>query len=197
MFYHHIYNRGAHREQIFRDKSDYWRMLYTLYLANNSESFHFDKLLEKDIFESCRKENLVDIVAYCLMPNHIHIALRSKSDLQNDPGISKFMQKLCTGYTMYFNLKYDHSGTIWQGVYKKKIADDEMNYMRILINYIHLNPYGIKEPEMTKEARKEHPQEAWSYSLNYEYSSLKDYLGEVSPRPQKPILCEKEVDKWR
>lgn len=172
-------------------------MLYTLYLANTSDSFNFSKLSENKIFGSCRKDTLVDIVAYCLMPNHIHIALRAKSDLQNDPGISKFMHKLCTSYSMYFNIKYDHSGTIWQGGYKKKIADDEIDYMRILINYIHLNPYGIKEPEMTKEARKQHPQEAWAYSLNYEYSSLKDYLGEVGPRPQKTIICPEELEKWR
>ena len=196
MSYHHIYNRGAHKAPIFHEKSDYFRMLKLLYIANNTEPFNISNTCGKNIFEINRKDTLVDIVAYCLMPNHLHIAVKPKTDLNIDPGITKFMQKLCTGYTMYFNLKYDHSGTIWQGSYKKKISDDEIDYMKTLINYIHLNPYGIKEPEMTKEARREHPQEAWAYSLNYEYSSLKDYLREVKPREQKPILSEKELEKW-
>ncbi len=197
MSYYHIYNRGAHKNPMFLDAFDYWRMLKLLYISNNTKPFNISDIGEKNIFEIDREDTLVDIVAYCLMPNHIHIAIKSKTDLKNDPGISKFMQKLCTGYSMYFNKKYDHSGTIWQGSYKKKISDDEIEYMKTLINYIHLNPYGIKEPEMTKEARKEHPEEAWAYSLNYEYSSLKDYLLEVKPREQKPILCEKELEKWR
>jgi len=132
------------------------------------------------------------------MPNHFHIAVHSKSDLINDTGITKFMLKLCTGYSMYFNKKYDHSGTVWEGPYKEKIGDDEIEYIKTLISYIHLNPYAIKEPEMTREARKEHPREAFAYSMNYEYSSLQDYLSpEASPREQLPILCQKELKKWR
>jgi REP element-mobilizing transposase RayT len=186
MSYHHIYNRGAHKAPIFYEKSDYLRMLKLLYIANSTEPFQLREFSEKNIFEIPRADTLVSIVAYCLMPNHIHIAIKPKTDLIIDPGITKFMRKVCTGYSMYFNVKYDHSGTIWQGVYKKKIADDELDYLRILINYIHLNPYGIKEPEMTKEARKEHSQQAYEYSKNYEFSSFKDYLGEK--RVQNSIL---------
>lgn len=182
---------------IFLDKDDYWRMIKLLYIANNVESFNINNVGKKNIFEVLRIDTLVDIVCYCLMPNHIHIAIKSKTDMENDPKISKFMHKLCTGYTMYFNKKHNHSGTIWQGTYKRKIPSDEIDYMKILINYIHLNPYGIKEPRMTKEAKREHPHEAWAYSLNYDYSSLKDYLREVKPREQKKILSENELEKWR
>lgn len=178
---------------IFYDNLDYWRMLKLLYIANNTKPFNMSSFHEKDIFEINRSDTLVDIIAYCLMPNHIHITARSESDYC----VAKFMQKLCTGYSMYFNKKYDHSGTIWQGSYKKKISDYEIDYMKVLIRYIHLNPYGIKEPNMTKEARKEHPVEAWQYSINYEFSSLIDYLSEVKPRSQTPILCQKELEKWR
>ncbi len=169
-------------------------MLKLLYVANSSSAFQLRDHGEANIFEINRSDTLLDIVCYCLMPNHIHIAVKSKSDLENDPSITKFMHKLCTGYSMYFNLKYKHSGTLWEGGFKKKIADDELDYIKILINYIHLNPYSIKEPQMTKEARKEHPQEAFEYSKNYEYSSLKDYLGEV--RPQGTILCDSELKIW-
>ncbi len=182
---------------IFLTNEDYWRMIKLLYIANNVEPFNINNIGKKNIFDTPRTDTLVDIVCYCLMPNHIHIALKSKTDLENDPGITKFMLKLCTGYTMYFNKKHRHSGTIWQGPYKRKISDQEVEYMKTLINYIHLNPYGIKEPDMTKDARKDHPHEAWAYSLNYDFSSLMDYLREAKPREQKKILCENELEKWR
>ena len=195
MSYHHIYNRGAHKAPIFYEKADYIRMLKLLYIANNSEPFRLRNLGESNIFEVARKNTLVDIVCYCLMPNHIHIALKPKTELENDPNITKFMHKLCTAYSMYFNLRYDHSGTIWESGFKKKISDQDLEYMKTLINYIHLNPYGIKEPSMTKDERKEHPVEAFEFSKNYDFSSFKDYLADED-RPQKSILCQEEVKIW-
>ena len=62
----------------------------------------------------------------------------------------------------------------------------DKDYIETLIPYIHLNPYGIKVPDMTKNARAEHKAEAIEYSKNYEFSSFKDYLGES--RQQTPIL---------
>ncbi len=194
MIYHHIYNRGAHKVPIFNDRSDYWRMLRLLYIANCSKPFNIRDIGESKIFDVEREDKLVDIVAYCLMPNHIHIALSETlpmsdigdrmSDIGKASNITKFMRKVCTGYSNYFNLKYIHSGTIWQNSYKEKLFDKKD--LGILVPYVHLNPYGIKEPDMTKEARKEHPEEAWAYSKEYEFSSLKDYLGE--DRIQKNIL---------
>jgi len=55
-----------------------------------------------------------------------------------------------------------------------------------LIQYIHLNPFGIQEPEMMREAKIEYLDRAIAYSKTYEYSSFKDYLGE--DRSQKVIL---------
>jgi len=166
-------------------------MLKTLYIANCSTPFRLCRLKD-DVFEIERKDTLVDIIAYCLMPNHIHIAVRTMSDMVTDPNITKFMRKLCSSYSGYYNMKYDHSGTIWQGNYKTKVFDEKN--VPILISYIHLNPYAIKEPEMTKDARKEHPLEALAYSKEYEFSSFKDYLGEK--RAQTPILNLEELMRW-
>mgnify|MGYP001557963555 CR=1 FL=1 len=196
MIYYHIYNRGAHKAPIFHDRSDYWRMLKLFFIANSPKPFNLSRFGETNIFSTIRQETLVNILAYCLMPNHIHIAICSKTDMYPEPGITKFMLKLCTAYSCYYNNKYSHSGTIWQGTYNKKIADDQLSYIRTLITYIHLNPYGIKEPEMTKDARKEHHNEAWEYSLGYEYSSLKDFIREGNPRQQFPILDPIEFEKW-
>lgn len=188
---HHVYNRGAHKAEIFRDLADYERMLKLLYIANNDMAFELAQLTE-NVFVLERKKLLVDIIAYCLMPNHIHLAIKTRSEYGNR-GISKFMQKMATGFSNYFNFKYDHSGTIWQGSYKEKPVFDE-NYARTLINYIHLNPFGIKKPTMNKEARLERIESVIEYSCNYEYSSLKDYLG--IKRVQTPIITPGCLTSW-
>ena len=179
--YYHAYNRGAHKAQIFYEAEDYERMLKLLYIANNDVPFAI-RDAPQNIFTVDRKKILVDIIAYCLMPNHVHIAVKPRRGLGD---LSRFMHKLMTGYSGYFNKKYDHSGTIWQGPYKEKAVHDEL-YLNTLIRYIHLNPYGIEEPEMTKEARSEYTEKAVLYSREYEYSSYKDHLGII--RPQNAIL---------
>ena len=178
--YYHVYNRGAHKAPIFLDGSDYERFLYLLYMANDDKKLIFKSLKPGDIFTYPRS-TLVDIKAYCLMPNHFHLALHEKTE----GGITIFIHKLCTAYSSYYNRKYDHSGTLFQGQYKSRHVDND-DYFRYLIQYIHLNPYGIKEPHMTKDAKKEYPEEAFEYSKTYEYSSFKDYLGEQ--RRQASIL---------
>jgi putative transposase len=178
---YHIYNRGAHKATIFGDHLDYWRFLSLMYIGNSTEPFQLSNYSGKNIFSLNRKKTLVNISAYCLMPNHFHIALEECAP----DGISRFIQKICTGYAMYYNIKYKHSGTIFQGAYKAKPVTDE-EYSRVLINYIHLNPFGIEEPNVTKEYKSEHLLEAIECSRKYEYSSFKYYLGEI--RTQDSIL---------
>lgn len=180
MNYHHIYNRGAHKALVFHDKYDYERMLKLLYIANSSKPFVLRDFDDSNIFEVDRGDTLVNIVAYCLMPNHFHIA--SEMDDRDDPQrchlrVTKFMRKLCTAYTVYYNLKYKHSGTIWQGACKNKISPDPL-YFDTLISYIHLNPYTAKHDENQNSLKKEFLDAAWSHAREYEYSSLRDYSGE-------------------
>ncbi len=186
MPYYHIYNRGAHKAPIFNDKSDYQRFVCLLYIANDSKPLVF-KLNKSDIFSIDRQQNLVDIFSYCLMPNHFHLGLMVETDQQ----VEQFVRKLCTAYVMYFNKKYNHSGTIFQGKYKAKTIDTDQ-YLARIIEYIHLNPFGIEEPDMLREVRYEHYDRAVEYSKVYEFSSFKDYLGEK--RPQNNILSK--VGPW-
>jgi len=188
MKYFHIYNRGAHKAQIFHEGGDYERMLKLLYIANCSQPFLLRDFENKNVFEYERKDILVNITAYCLMPNHVHLKLE-EDDQVSHLRITKFMRKLCTAYSQYYNLKYDHSGTIWQGSFKEKSSGDE-RYSDIITSYIHLNPYGIEEPEMTKEAKFENIAEAVKCAENYEYSSMKDYLGEN--RKQSTIINRRD-----
>ncbi len=184
MNYYHIYNRGAHKALVFHDKYDYERMLKLFYIANCSESFLLRKFNRSNIYDVERKDSLVNIVAYCLMPNHFHIAIKMDEHM-SDICITKFMRKVLSGYSNYYNLKYKHSGTIWQGSYKMKVSVDFLYFDR-LITYIHLNPYTASQDSDNYILKKEFSEQAWISSKQYQYSSLMDYCGQV--RSQSKII---------
>src|SRR3989338_7919325 len=170
--FYHIYNRGTDKRIIFMSRSDRDRFLVLLYLANQSGPVDLklqgSTLLE--ITEERTGDPLVEIVAYCLMPNHFHLLIREVEE----GGISKFMQKVTTGYTMYFNKRHDRSGSLFQGRFKAThIADDR--YLRYLISYIHLNPVKLIEPKW-KETGIADKVRAEQYLETYAPSSYLDYL---------------------
>jgi putative transposase len=178
----HVYNRGAHKASIFHDKNDYERFVQLLYMGNSTKPLVMRDVRKKDMY--CMERNpLVEIHAYCLMPNHFHIALKEIAD----GGITLFLKKVDTGYSMYYNIKYKHSGTIFQGRSKTKFVGTK-EYLSALINYIHLNPYGLQEPNLKDELHTDpvHLAKAVEISKEYEYSSFKDFIG-VS-RPQSSII---------
>ncbi|MCR4275011.1 MAG: transposase [Candidatus Campbellbacteria bacterium] len=116
---------------------------------------------------------IVDICTYCLMPNHFHILIKEMAE----GGASKFMQKLTTGYTMYFNKRYKHTGALFQGTYKSSHANTDQ-YLSYLIAYIHLNPVKIIEPNWKKDGIL-NLQRAEMYLKEYPHSSYLDYLGKT------------------
>ena len=142
--FYHIYNRGTEKRNIFASNSDRNHFLALLYFANQSEPADL-KLQGRTLSETVEQKTgtpLVEIVAYCLMPNHFHLLIREIEE----GGISKFMQKLTTGYTMYFNKWHERNGSLFQGRFKAThVADDR--YLRYLISYIHLNPIKLIEPK--------------------------------------------------
>jgi putative transposase len=168
--FYHLYNRGNSKQIIFKNESDYDRFKKLLYIANNTEPFVLRSLDDVDIYEIERKELLVHIGAYCLMSNHYHILLSPARPL----GISQFMRKLATGYSLYFNKKYFRTGGLFEGPYKAKWADSD-RYLKYLFSYIHLNPYRGKH-----EHENVHDENHVDINNLHEYrhSSLPDYLGE-------------------
>src|SRR3989344_9596270 len=90
--FYHIYNRGTEKRNIFLSKNDYYRFLLLLYHCNSSKNVVL-RLENKNFDLDPQKETLVDICAYCLMPNHFHLLIHEKIE----GGISRFMQKLSTG----------------------------------------------------------------------------------------------------
>lgn len=110
----HVYNRGNRKEEICLDKSDYM-FLYNLFF------YHLTL-------------NSFDILTFCVMPNHYHLLLSQKGNV--DLGV--VMQRIGSRYTKYFNRKYNLSGHLFQGTYKYKniISSDQLN---IVSTYIENN----------------------------------------------------------
>ncbi len=181
--YYHVYNRGTEKRKIFMDIADYERFLVLMYLANSAENVHLWSArgsTSLELFLQDKATPLVDICSYCLMPNHIHLLLRERTE----GGIPRFMQKLMTGYTMYFNTRYERSGALFQGKYKAEHAVSD-RYLKYLISYVHLNPIKIIEPRW-KETGVRNRNAAKKYLKEYRWSSFRDYAG--IKRPEGKII---------
>ncbi len=164
--YYHIYNRGNAKRTIFMNPEDYNYFIYLLYVCNTDERIIIREI-PKDFVPS---KSLVDIGAYCLMPNHFHILIKGKSE----NGISKFMRKVLTGYVMYFNKKYSLSGSLFEGKFKDRHVNND-RYLKYLYSYIHLNPLKLINRNWREDA-DENKSQYLSYIKEYEYSSCKNYL---------------------
>jgi len=193
--FYHVYNRGVNKNIIFKDGSDYYRFLELLYLANSESPVDLRELLHihkgrtfVDILNIKRKKTIVEIGALCLMNNHFHLLISQK--VKN--GISKFMQKLITGYVMYFNKKYDRVGPLFQGKFKSKhIIDD--NHLQYLFSYIHLQPIKIKKVSWDEISTEEIKKEFYR-ALKYPYSSIRVYLEKQDPLSN---ILETENIPWK
>lgn len=183
----HIYNRGNSKQLIFKDQKDYQRFMEILYLANTSESFNvYDiKRFKKDfdIFSINKKDSLVAIGAYCLMPNHFHLLVTPVVE----GGVSKFMQKVSTGYSMYFNKKYQRRGGLFEGKFKSEHLNED-RYLKYIFSYIHLNPIKLIQKDW-KENGIQDVKKALVYLDTYTMSSYLDYL-DIERAEKSIIACD-------
>jgi len=182
---YHILNRGVDKRTIFEDEADYYRFVYILYACNfgspatnlwRRDVIMVGKLIlnGEDLpsrFIERKHEQLVDILGFCLIPNHYHSILEQR--IKN--GISVFMQKVGNAYTKYFNLKNKRSGRLFQGPFKAILIDDE-NYLLRISRYVHLNPLDIVQPDWREKGIKDW-EGAMKFLESYSWSSLPDYLG--------------------
>lgn len=171
---YHIYNRGVEKRTIFMDEKDYRVFLSYLkeYLSAPPEPFTKKQrfTLKGSTFEGIPRQpnnyfNEVDLLAFCLMPNHYHLLIRQSS--KNT--IKEFMRSVGTRYTMYFNKRHDRVGALFQGTYKAVLVEND-SYLLHLSRYIHLNP--LKFTNNIKDA----------------YSSYSYYLGLNNANWVKPKL---------
>jgi REP element-mobilizing transposase RayT len=176
----HIYNRGNSKQAIFLDEEDYLRFIKLLYLCNSNYSINFRNDIVKkhiDAFDFERGEALLNIGAYVLMPNHFHIYLSPKPCLGPDgiDNVAKFMLKVCTSYSKYFNKKYERSGKLFEDKFKSVHVIKE-NQAKYLFSYIHLNPVKLIEKDW-KESGIKNIKEAILFLKNYRWSSFGYYNG--------------------
>jgi len=182
-YIYHIYNRGVEKRKIFLDKEDYFRAVHDLFEFNDQNpalTLYYKqanfKSYEVQPHKIGKKEReprklLVKILAFCLMPNHFHLLLQQVTN----GGVIKFMQKLGTGYTMYFNQRYERVGPLFQGRFKAKLVNQESHLIH-LPYYIHCNPLDLESPEWRKKEIKDY-RKAVRFLENYRWSSYPDYIG--------------------
>lgn len=176
--WYHCYNRGVDKRKVFSNRRDYERMLLQMYFAREAAPvtlFHapgadFEKILADTL---ARKERrIVEIGAYALMPNHIHFVLK---EIQ-EGGIARFMQKVFTGYTMYFNQKNQRTGSLFAGTFKSKHVEDD-RYLKHLISYVHLNPAELSDQHWKTRKHGTLELKTRTFLQTYRYSSLQDFIG--------------------
>lgn len=177
---YHAFNRGINKQPIFLDTREYGRALDILfYYSFANLRLRFSKFLllpqeERSRFwDGLLKEGkkLVDIICFCLMPNHFHFLLEQKID----NGISKFMATFQNSYTRYFNTKRQGIGPLLQGQFKAVRIEDE-NQLLHVNRYIHLNPYSSFVVKDLNDL------------IEYRWSSLPEYL-----ESSKTSICNKEI----
>ena len=183
--WYHCYNRGIDKRSVFESEFDSDRFLQSLYLCNNADAVgrsDFDHFKHARIFQIERSEPLVAIGAYSLMPNHFHLLLQEITD----GGISRFMHKLGTSYTMYFNEKNTRIGNLFYKPFRSRRVSHESHF-RHLPHYIHLNPIELFEPGWKKGVTKKQLRDIERELSEYRFSSYMDYRG--GKRPEGAILA--------
>lgn len=136
--FYHIFNRGVDKRSIFSDINDVKRFFQSMEEFNTKEpigSIYENSFLKKDQLElGSEASKLVDFVCYCLNPNHYHFVLKQVLD----NGIEKFLQRIGTGYTKYFNNRYKRTGSLFQNVFKSSHINSNEYLLHISV-YVNLN----------------------------------------------------------
>lgn len=178
---YHVYNRGVEKRDIFLDDQDYAVFLHLLkYYLSPIDPKEVHPLMEFQNFAVIKPKPLsniekeVNLIAYCLMPNHFHLLIQQISI----DGITKLLRRVSTTYAMYFNKRYKRVGYLFQGPYKAKLVEND-SYLLHLSRYIHLNPSELIRRNL----------------IDYPYSSYKYYLGTAKAGWVKPDLILAYFDK--
>lgn len=201
---YHIFNRGVEKRDVFLNNKDYFRFIHDMFEFNDqSPALNLGYNLLKSDFNRPRKL-LVEILCFCLMPNHYHFMLRQKVD----GGITEFMRKIGTGYTNYFNLKNKRVGVLFQGKFKAVHIEKEAHLL-YLPHYIHLNPLDLAFPEW-REQKIKSVSKALQFLKTYQWSSYLDYINiknfpSITQRdfltaiyrsPTSIMNYEKDIKEW-
>jgi len=189
----HITLRALDDNMIFNDINDYYRGIFSIYEFNDNNYVSIQKRrAARSRFKRTQKEatsqhreltglaeqadlrdRLVDILAFCFMPNHIHLLLKQIKE----NGISKFMQKVGIGLGKYFNIKHKRRGHVFQDTFKSVHIKDNDQFM-VVIPYIFTNPTALIEPGWREFGIRNHSvKEVVNFLEDYKWSSYRDCVG--------------------
>ena len=192
---------------MFLDESDHYRGIFSLFEFNNKNPITIRQRRQQRIYRGPTpvnsRERLVELVAFCFMPNHVHLLLTPVTD----KGVSLFIRKFASGYPAYFKNKYDikRKGYFFQDKFHSVHIKNDAQ-LRAVFVYIHLNPVSLIFPGW-KEGEKMRSREAFKYCADYRWSSLKDYMDKknfpsVTDREFMSKFmggakgCEAEIKNW-
>lgn len=160
------------------DDQDRFRFVHDLFEFNDSDWVNtttrtFAKLhdIASRAVERKNRKLIVDIHAFCIMPNHYHLLLSPR--VEN--GITLFMKKLNMGYAKYFNERYKRTGALFEGRYKSILVENQVHF-NFLPYYIHFNPLDLSTPEWREKRIKDY-EKTINFLNSYRWSSHLDYLG--------------------
>lgn len=172
--YYHVFNRAVNKQIIFHNFNDYARFLFLiLYFQAPVKILHISRVI-KEFSQYCTgqsraltsgyevdvvKKRVVELIAFCIMPNHFHLILKE----MGEGGIATYMQRVLTAYSKYYNTKYGKSGHVFQGPYRAVHVENDRQLLH-LSAYLHRNPR-----ELSSWFRKED---------KYIWSSYQDCIGE-------------------
>jgi len=175
---YHIVLRGVGDSDIFKNKNDYWRAIFSLYEFNTTDPVEIR--IQRKKREQAKnggqtsdgRDLMVDILAFCFMPNHIHLLLRQKMD----NGITQFMKKFGTGYAYYFNKKHDRRGHLFQGRFRAVHIQSDRQLKTVFV-YIHTNPISLINFNWKEEGTDDTQKAIEFLEKDYKWSSFPDYIG--------------------
>jgi len=187
----HLVNRGVEKRKIFLTGDDYIRFIYNLYDFNDANNvvlsyYRRRKYSLSDVRRptaGCKKQELVNILCWCLISNHPHVFLQEKID----GGVSIFSKKIIGGYTKYFNEANEREGVLFQGGTKiiKVVRESHFIYLPF---YIMANPLDLIEPNWRQEGIRDF-KKAINFLENFKYSSFRDLIG----KENFPFVIDKKL----
>lgn len=165
---YHIFNKTIDHRLVFNRENNCTQLLNVVeYYRSNATKFAYshlprlDPIITKSYLHKIHSPSSfrVEILCYCLMPNHFHFLIKQKKD----KGVSKFMADVINSFTRYFNIKTERKGPIFVSDFKSVKITNESQFMHVS-RYIHLNPYSSSLVNNYGELSR------------YPWSSLKNYI---------------------
>lgn len=168
----HILNRGVEKRKIFLDDEDYYRFFHNLDDFNDKNLTILPYSVRRSAMRKPKKKEvkkkLVNILCWCIMPNHYHILVQEVIN----GGSSIFSKKITSGYTQYFNLKNKRDGVLFQGRSKIIQLKKDEHFLHIPY-YILSNPIKLIEPNW-KEKGLQNYKRAVKFLDDYKWSGIID-----------------------